>query len=227
MIDEITRIRTEVKFAVADVEADRLAEELAQHLDPVRQGWITTVYLDRPDRSLSAAARSSPAVNLKIRLRDYGDPATLWLELKRRAGSSSEKVRVRLPRRALGEFLDGGDVSAAASDPAAYRDIRGFLPGLVEPVGAVHFHRRSLESEVPRARVTLDRDIRYHLVSFVAGEAPFDVRTLGRPIAREDGATMEVKYGAAKPPWLADIARRLTPSAPSKFLGLLRHVDQF
>lgn len=218
MIDEITRIRTEVKFTLDDLGAETLAEELAAHLEPVRQAWVTTVYLDRPDRGLSKAARSSPNLNVKVRLRDYGEPDALWLELKRRAFAASEKVRIRLPRRALGPFLDGRDVEV--DDPAGLRDIRTFLPGLAEPVGAVHFFRRSLESAEPRVRVTIDRDISYHRVSVVGD-------TLGLPVARDEGATMEVKYGTAQPLWLPAVARRLVQATPSKFLNLLRHVDRF
>ena len=227
MIDEITHIRTEVKFALGHVDADAIAEELSAHLEPVRQAWVTTVYLDRPDRGLSQAARTSPSLNVKVRLRDYGDPDSIWLELKRRAYAASEKVRVRLSRRSLGSFLDGRDVSGDVGDPAAYRDIRAFLPGLAEPVGAVRFFRRSFESREPRVRATIDRDVSYHLVTFVSGEEPFDARNLGLPIARDEGATMEVKYGTLAPLWLPAVARRLVRSAPSKFLNLLRHVDRF
>jgi hypothetical protein len=227
MLDEITHIRTEIKFALGDLEADRLAEELAAHLEPVRRAWVTTVYLDRPDGGLSAAARSSPHLNVKVRLRDYAEPGSLWLELKRRAYKTSEKVRARLPRRALGPFLDGRDVSSEVDDPGAYRDIRAILPGPAEPVGAVHFFRRSFESREPRVRVTLDRDVSYHLVTFLAGEEPLDVRGLGLPIARDEGATLEVKYGAAAPTWLASITGGLDPAGRSKFLTLLGHVDRF
>jgi len=233
MLDEITRIRTEVKFAVDDLQAEHLAEELGAFLTPVRQSWITTLYLDRPDRGLSMAVRSSPTINVKVRLRDYADPASLWLELKRRAGRSSEKVRARLPRRALGPFLGGRDVSAAlleARDPRrsageileAWREIRRLIPGAAVPVGAVCFFRRSLESGDPRVRVTIDRDISYHRITAVEGNEP-----LGLPIAREQGGTMEVKYGTLSPAWLSGVARRLAPAPSSKFLSLLRHVDQF
>jgi hypothetical protein len=218
MIDEITRIRTEVKFALGDLEAEKMAEELAAHLEPVRQAWVTTVYLDRPDRGLSKAARSSPSLNVKVRLRDYGEPDALWLELKRRAYAASEKVRVRLPRRALGAFLDGRDV--AVDDPAVLREIRACLPARAEPVGAVHFFRRSLETREPRVRVTIDRDISYHLATLETG-------SLGLPIARDEDATMEVKYGTKSPLWLPSIAGRLRKTASSKFLTLLRHVDRF
>lgn len=233
MLDEITRIRTEVKFAVDDLQAEHLAEELGTFLAPVRQSWITTLYLDRPDRGLSMAVRSSPTINVKIRLRDYADPESLWLEIKRRAGRSSEKVRVRLPRRALRPFLGGRDVSAALLEARdsrrtaeevleAWREIRRFLPGAAVPVGAVCFFRRSLESGDPRVRATIDRDISYHRISTVEGGEP-----LGLPLAREEGGTLEVKYGTFQPAWLPGVARRLAPAASSKFLSLLRHVDQF
>jgi hypothetical protein len=215
MLDEITRIRTEVKFAVDDREAGAIAAELAEHLDPVRECWITSTYLDRPDRGLSAAVRSSPTVNIKIRLRDYGHSDALWLELKRRAGAASEKVRVRLARRALDRFLAGGDVSAELDSVEGYREIRGYLPGPARPVGSVRFFRRSLESVEPRVRVTLDRDITYHR----AGD-------LDHSLGREELGTLEIKYGTLQPLWLPAITRRLTPSTPSKFLGLLRHVDR-
>jgi hypothetical protein len=241
MVDAITRVRAEVKGAVPRGEAPRVVDFLACYLELVRESRVATLYFDHPDRRLSRAARASPRRNLKLRARTYFTPEGalqapfVWLEVKRRAGAVCEKTRLRLHRVLFDRFLRGDDVwplvpacqemplTAEETRPVFEEILRSF-EGAEAPVGAVTFRRLTFETEFPLARVTVDRDVRYHAAPR-AVEDLFDLGALDAPLGREPGTLVEVKHGAVRPLWYTGLLRGLTLTEHSKFLALLDHVD--
>jgi len=193
--------------------------------------WISTVYLDRPDRSLSTGALACPEVRTELRLREYFTPEGeavspfVWVESKGQTGRSSCLTRFQLHRRLIPRFLGGDldDEEILEGQPRfierdrvlpairAVRDVSG--SGSLVAAGAVSSLRLALEGGNPQARITLDRDMAYHLGPLpLSGKEPSLKRDrLGLPALEEPSGVVEIKYrGFRRPTWCE---QRLDPAA--------------
>ncbi len=235
----------ELKYLLGSDEINPFLDSLGQALhDPSirRDEWrITTVYLDRKDRSFARAGLSRPDRRTEIRLREFFRPegATLsplvWVETKQRNGRSARIRRFQLHRRLVRSLLRGnlgeGEILDCQErfverDRAreAVREVRSVAgPGPFMITGATTCLRTALEGGSPVARLTLDREIRYHLDPARVGgpESSLEPGSLGRPALVERAGIVEMKYrGGRRPSWCD---RRLGLQGPrnySKYLIL-------
>jgi hypothetical protein len=241
----IVRNRVELKYLLGPEEARRLTSRLGPAFRRpgfrAERGWVTTVYLDRPDGELARTALRRPSESVKLRLREYFTPDELplwpwvWIEIKERLGVASRKSRLRLPNRWVGPFLRGEpleerwilEAPPGDSDPGALsqavRRFREVARGPVTAVGAVRYRRLALEGGTPRTRLTLDEEITYHLDPLNLGEGggSIDRDSLGAPTVGEDGAILEVKHPDAGPSrWCLSAVGGRRPVEYSKFRTL-------
>jgi hypothetical protein len=237
-LDDLTRARVEEKYVLLGGEVDDLRSRLEGPLGhPAfrkEEGWIATVYLDRPDGALGRAALSSPWENLKLRLRAYFTPQgtglspLVWIEIKERRGPETRKCRFQIHRRWLVPFLEGGlDLGEILScgtrpgDPGTLVEAAGRLrevaSGPLVAMGAVRYRRLALEGGSPRARLTIDQEVRYHL----GPDTELRLEAPGPAALEEEGAVVEVKYQGARPPaWCERGVEPFSPVAYSKFAVL-------
>lgn len=242
MMDDLVRDRVELKYALAPEEAEALTGRLkTAHGDPnfrTERGWVTTVYLDRPDGALARAALKSPSECVKVRLRAYfspeGEPRSdsLWVELKERSGVVSRKTRFELPKLwvepYLGNRLPTGRILACQSprlNPAsvgrAIDRIREIAGGPLLPMGASRYLRLAIEGGMPCGRLTLDRHLSYHLGPFDLGGSGLPEDALGPAAVEDFGGLVELKYRGGGPPrWCARALQGHRPVEYSKFLTL-------
>jgi hypothetical protein len=202
-------------------------------------GSVTTVYLDRPDHRLTRQAVALPAAHLKLRLREYlagtKEPSSrsVWIELKTSEEGFSQKARFLLHKGLVDRFLAGTldeESILACSETTLDTDplretvklIREVADGPLIPVGAVTYQRFSAEGDRPRARISIDREIRFHLGPFdlYDAHAALDAAVLGPAAAEEPQAVIEVKRPGRMPDWCAAIVRGWTPTSYSKFATL-------
>jgi hypothetical protein len=183
-----------------------------------RDEWrITTVYLDRKDGFFARAGLSRPERRAEIRLREFfrpdGEPLSpyVWVESKQRNGTSARVRRFQLHRRLVDRLLRGDleedqilECQERFVEPdrvrRAVREVRrvaGSGPLVIS--GATSCLRTALEGGSPVGRLTLDREIRYHL------DPTLEPSSLG-PVALEERAgIVEMKYRGGRPPaWCGD-----------------------
>jgi hypothetical protein len=237
--EDLARERVELKYLLLEGEAEDLRSRLEGALgDPAfrkEDGWIATVYLDRPDGSLAREALRNPRESLKLRLREYFTPRGVplspfvWIEIKERQGWASRKSRFQIPRRSVEPFLGGeldpGEVLSCRTRPRraleAARRLREIAGGPLVPMGAVRYRRLAVEGGSPRARLTIDREVAYHPgpVGLYACGGELEV---GAPAATEEsGGIAELKYAGERPPgWCERALAEHRPSDYSKFLVL-------
>jgi len=235
MNSDLVRHRVELKYRASSAAAEALVASLESAGPEFRRqtSWITTIYLDLPDRRLLRAARPGSRTAVKLRLRTYFDAGgeecspLVWMELKEREGDGSRKWRFPLPAGRVPEFLQGTlDPSEILDGPhpdpdavlETVRRIRALAPGPLSPVGAVRYRRFSLQGGDPCARITVDRHIAYHV-----GAPVTHPTALGAPEVCEDGAVVEVKHAPGpRPPWCDRLLGRRTPVEYSKFGRIAR-----
>ena len=257
----LTSDREETKYLVSQSEKRALVAALNERLPrhhhrgegannlPGPEHFVTTVYFDTPSFSHFREATRNGEHHVKLRAKEYYDVhpslaelATdvnevlhrspfVWLELKRRSGSRSQKQRVRLERRAVPAWLSAQaeELPEIAADGAA---IRAYCQSLLEPLGPcalVNYRRSSWQSADDALRVTLDTELAFF-------EAPPELWTmpslsrssLGRPRRRETELLIEVKrFGSALPPWLEQTlhAAQARSVAYSKFVRAAESVS--
>jgi hypothetical protein len=88
-------------------------------------------------------------------------------------------------------------------------------------VGAARYRRVAVEGGTPRARMTLDEEISYHLGPLGLYEAheALDSEALGPPAIQEAGSVGELKFaGSQAPSWCERAFAGLSPAEYSKFL---------
>ncbi len=139
---------------------------------------IVTVYLDT-----AAGTWSQGRGTTKFRVKNYGDPALSWFELKRRVGTVVDKWRRSVSADELKAVMAGslrGDAIArfVGREPLV-------------PVAAVSYRRTAFEWNA--LRVTIDRHVSFH--------TPQDVGP-GRFLGTLRHAVVEVKRDGALPEWL-------------------------
>ncbi len=233
-IPDLTRDRVELKYVLLGGEAEellaRLRPALADGAFRKEDGWITTVYLDRPDGSLARATFRRPAESVKLRLRGYFTPGGdalspfVFLEIKERSGRASRKTRFRIRREQVPCLLRGdAELDRLPGCRPDVERLKEIAAGPLVPMGAARYRRLAVEGGAPRARLTLDRKVRYHLgpTTFPERCGTLDLEALGPAALEEPGAVAEIKYaGPRPPPWCLRAVRGLFPTDYSKFLVL-------
>jgi VTC domain-containing protein len=205
-----------------------------------RDEWrITTVYLDRPDGFLARSALACPELHVELRLREFftldGGPISpfIWVESKVQDRTLSSVNRFQLHRSLVPRFLRG-DLSDdeivgcqeryVESDRVlraarAVREVVGSRK--LQPAGAVTYRRSTFEGGSPLARLTLDREISYHLnpLPLVESKASLERNRLGPAALEETACVVEVKHRRSRPPdWNDGRADPPGPVEYSKFL---------
>jgi hypothetical protein len=145
----------------------------------------------------------------------------VWLELKRRQGSRSQKQRVRVERGRVDDWVAG-----RASDGGAEGDaIRAYCQGLDEtlkPFALVNYRRSSWQSADDTLRVTVDSELFFFTaMPDIWGRPSLSRSSLGQPRKREARLLVEVKQrGDEQPAWLARTLVQLhaEPVTYSKFM---------
>ena len=205
-----------------------------------RDEWrIATVYLDRADGFLARSALACPELHVELRLREFftpdGGPISpyIWIESKVQDRTISSVNRFQLHRRLVPRFLKGeldDDEIAGCQEryvetdrvlraARAVREVAGSRR--LQPSGAVTYTRSTFEGGSPLARLTLDRDISYHLDPrpLDGSQASLAPGRLGPAALEETGCVVELKHRRTRPPEWAD--GRTDPPGPieySKFL---------
>jgi VTC domain-containing protein len=226
--------RDETKYFFPRDAALAFAREVARRLAPHRytgerantlphaHHFVTTIYFDTPSRAHFAAAQRDPTHNVKLRAKEYYDvhpslaelatsPSEiirsqpwLWLELKRREGARSRKLRWRLLKRDAAALF-AGEAPPAAESPEAI-EIVDYCRGLnehLEPSCVVNYRRAAYQDADAGLRVTLDAEIAYFApLSDLWAPAPLERGRLGTPRAIETGTLVEIKSLRGSPDWL-------------------------
>lgn len=202
-----------------------------------RDEWrMTTAYLDRADGSFARDALACPDLHPQLRLREYFRPdgasisPYVWVECKERDGGVSLVNRFQLRRELVSRFLDGdlepSEILACQErfvEPRlvlrairVVRDVAG--PQGLQIAGAVAYTRSTIEGGSPLARLTIDRDISYHLA---LPSASLRHEQLGPAALAETACIVEVKQrGPRRPSWCERLLGDLSPAEYSKYLIL-------
>lgn len=235
----------ELKYVLGPDEVDAFLASLRPAMrDPAirRDEWrITTVYLDRENGFFARRALNRPERRTEIRLREYFSPGGealspfVWVESKQRNGEAVRVRRFQFSRRLLGRLLAGNleedqildcqprFVERDRARRAAREVLRIVGPGPLVISGATSCLRTALEGGDPVGRLTLDREIRYHLdpPALTGPEPLLEPGSLGPAALEERVGIVEIKHRGGGPPAWCDGRLGLEGSRNySKFLIL-------
>ena len=166
--ESLCRRRREDRWLLEEEAALALEGRIARELPLLRHGesdasGIASLYLDRPDGTLTARAIRSPHDCMKVRVRAYftadGRLGDLVFEIKRHRRGATRKWRVRADREALAEICAGRLDEVRPEDRGPLR--RLLQGGALQPVVAVSYSRRVYQADED-LRVTFDRDVSWH-----------------------------------------------------------------
>lgn len=236
--DAMTAERYELNYVVPRGQHSELVRYFDRALSAAPPYLVTTVYFDTPTRRLLSAARSDAHDNVKLRAREYVDlpsrqtsesgSACVWLELKRRNGTRTQKHRVRLAQSTLATWLRERvapapeQYSGRETDARVLADYLASESEALTPAYVASYRRRSWQADDGRLRLTLDEDLAFFAPSPELLQRPSPLsEQLEQPSGREPFALLEVKYRArALPAWLAARLQLLglAPSLYSKFV---------
>lgn len=215
--------RYEAKYLINEVQAAEIMRYCSDYLprDPHTpsngggQYPVLSIYLDSPTRTLLRQTLDKQSHRFKLRARRYHHfeetdyDGQLFLEVKRRIGSIVQKTRLAVPRAQCEAVLWNGD-SVSPDAPSGKLDTGADFFRLrsrlgADPILGVFYMRTAFESKsIERVRITLDRDIRYGVLS-----APENgKRDMWWPV-RSEGVVLEIKFTNTYPSWIAQAIRRL------------------
>jgi hypothetical protein len=213
---------------------------------------VTTTYFDTASRESFEQAQGRGR-SIKLRAKDYYDVhadlvelATdpdelvrsneiLWLEVKRRDGTRTQKRRLGIPKGDAPGFFAEGTVTPEmlriqlelygerAGD--ALGDLRA-LPGTFSsPMRAdclVNYRRSAWQSEDGALRVTLDSQLAFFTppADLWERKGPLVRETLGSPVHEVQAHVLELKSRESVPDWLQALLEEhgCSPSLHSKFI---------
>ena len=255
--------RLEYVYALPLAHAEAFAEGVGAQLplDPYYETWdelrpkrfVSTLYFDTPDQQIAAACAEG-SENIKLRAREYYAPAgdsgvyrepELWLEIKRREGARTKKLRCNILVRELGELLEDGVMTHAAvasrlnrwGEPgdrvlAEILTLLRRLDGPLRPNCIAHYRRRAWQDEDARARVTIDTELSVYPPPDpsrfqVWGASLVEVVTSMEPLHELEHAIVEAKVEGAPPAWLEALLGEATLRSDfSKFLVASRVIGE-
>jgi hypothetical protein len=245
MRDDLAQDRVELKYLLLPDEVEDFLLDLrparADLSFRVEHALVTTVYFDRPEGTLARRALSGRGRAVKIRLREYLPPEggagspLVWIEVKEREGVTSWKTRFPLPKELVAPFFRGHVEAVRIPDGpgaggAEERGVRGVRRiralargGPLVAVGATCYRRLAIEGGHPRARLTVDQEVTFHVgaLDLYEGRSTLDRAALGPPAVEHAGAVAEIKVrGLLLPDWCDRARRDRRPVEFSKFLTL-------
>jgi hypothetical protein len=209
--------RYEIKYLVDVSTLTQLREDLAARLAPDEQGpagyGVWSLYYDTPQLRFYWEKVEGIRFRRKLRIRHYGEPATLredrdvHVEIKQRVNRVTQKRRVRLPYAAARRLVDGRTmVDHSPAERPFLDEVLGLVSGLdLRPITITGYHRQGLAGTGAELglRVTIDQRVRGRdrdLDLAAVAENRFIV-----PAAR---AIVEVKANERVPYWFTDLAAR-------------------
>ena len=193
---------------------------------------IRTTYLDNDNFDTYYDWLNREPIRYKVRYRDYGYDGKfsdeVWMELKIRNYSISQKKRFRINRAQVNKFISGQDVlkevvGENSKNPDiidTYASIQGYIvSNRLKPILTIEYKRISFQpSEESDVRITLDRDITMR-------------NLLTRKAAKDNRVVLETKVSGPRTPlWLNDMIEELGTTRNVRFskfaLGMQRFFFQ-
>lgn len=253
--------RLEYVYALPLAQAEAFAEGVAEQLglDPHYDSedeerpkrYVTTLYFDTPNHQIAKACARGD--NVKLRAREYYAPAgvsgvyreaNLWLEVKRREGPRTNKLRCNILARELGDLLGGGTLRQGPLQAAVRRwgdagerviqEILGLMDrvdGPLQPDSIAHYRRRAWQDNGNVTRVTLDTELAFYdpprKLVLDYGASLVEVIEYSEPLFEFEHAIVEAKIHGPTPRWLEALLERVEAiehRAFSKFLMASRCV---
>jgi hypothetical protein len=165
----------------------------------------------------------------------------LWLEIKYKDGSRTQKRRLGIPKAEVAHFFETGTVTAetvevlrpehgaeAGALLQELADVCRRYPSPMRPDCLVNYHRSAWQDDRAALRITMDRGVTF----FAPPENLFTrdfalVRgTLGQPAATLGSSVIEIKTRGSLPTWLERTLHEhgLSPQRFSKFIAASRTV---
>ncbi len=213
--------RYEFKYLLHPEQAEAVARQARFHMEPDRLGdadgaySVTSLYLDRPGWTLAQQTWEGVRERIKLRIRYYGSkPETVFAEVKKRVGSTIEKLRARI-RPELAAALAHNEPlppDAGAEEFRQFAERLDARPGLW-----VRYRRRAFVSPWgDGARLTFDAGLEVQEPThhrFLPDERTWRSVPLERPII------LELKFNGAYPGWMRRLVEglRLERTSCSKY----------
>lgn len=251
----ITAEREELKFllpkaavrpfvaAVARAIPDHAYRGADANVLPGAEHHVTTVYFDTEARDIYKEAIAC-SKDVKIRAKEYYDDhpdltevatqaeqlirytPVIWLEVKRRDGSKTRKLRFGLPKRDVPVFFAADEDNtlldiAERTHGVAAKDVVAEMQGLRErfdrplrPDCLVNYRRRAWQSLDGSLRITMDRNLAVYAPApdLWTRSSALTRETLGTRRGRLPLQVVEVKSLRAWPQWLTDALANCPPA---------------
>lgn len=211
--------RREYKYLVTEEDAWRIKSslppfcELDRHSQdsPDSQYVIQSLYLDTPRHHLYWASRTEQVGRMKVRVRSYGGPGPIFLEIKRKHRRIIRKSRAKVPavdweRRGTDTPPDAGSFEQDFWSQVARH--------LLEPKTLVRYRREAWVGVYDEyARVTFDREVQFQPweawsldgddSAWCAMDDPESARLVRRAVV------LELKCPPIAPMWMQRLVQRL------------------
>ena len=226
--------RIEYKYLVPNSMVDQIRAEIAPYMDPDEFGGsrgeytVRSVYYDTPGWDCYNEKLDGLKLRRKFRIRGYNNPderSIVFLEIKRKTGSSIAKARAPLLHRDLDAFMETPDLERyilpLSKTDREKRDASSFLYhyyrlGLRPAVLAV-YDREAFHGKLDKSlRITFDKDLRGSM--FPSLGMLYDNDCLAHAMSKH--FTLEVKFFRnSLPAWVVSMLGRyeLSRMALSKF----------
>jgi hypothetical protein len=207
--------RYEIKYLVDVSAVAQLRDDLAQRLDHDEQGdagyGVWSLYYDTPQLRFYWEKVEGIRFRRKLRIRHYGEPATLrdttpvYVEIKQRVNRVTQKRRVALPHELARRLCDGRqEVPHHPAERPFLDEVLGLVGGLdLRPVTVTGYHRLGFAGRDAETglRVTIDRRVRGR-----DHDLDLSAEAENRYILPAGRAIVEVKANDRVPYWFTDLA---------------------
>lgn len=218
MAYENTFRRTEKKFILSPMQAERILSGISPYMAPDQYGrhTICNLYCDTPDFYVIQNSLEKPVYKEKLRLRAYGVPendSTVFLEIKKKYKGVVYKRRLAVPYLTGYQFLTGAGRlpdSQIAGELNYHKQAKQVAPRICICYDRnAYFGKKNAEF-----RVTFDCNIRSRLdgLDLRQGDG-------GDLLFANDARVMEVKCADAFPLWFVHLLTELHvyPQSFSKY----------
>ncbi len=170
-----------------------------QEIEGIRNSDYHTIYFDTADAAMYHRHHNGCATRQKIRMREYADTGTYYLEVKRK----NNKGRTRKGRIQIDSFenYDENVVSEFIQNESWFRWSE------ITPHLENRFYRLTLVNNDETERLTIDTELRFH--NYISE----------KDRAVENGVIIELKQDGSAPSFIKPILRdmRLFPTSFSKY----------
>lgn len=176
---------------------------------------VTSLYLDREDRLLAQQTWEGVRERVKLRIRFYGEePETVFAEVKKRVGSTIEKLREPIETEHASALAENGMLPPDAGAPV-FRQLCEHYDA--RPALWVRYLRQAFSSPWgDGTRLTLDRALEVQ----DPDDRGFSFSgTYWRPVPLVQPVILELKFNGAYPAWMRTLAEglRLERTSCSKY----------